>query len=116
MGQEPNNPISVSERLESFRRWAKLKQYQIEVTYAVNTYTPLEKVFYSLVLILFTLSVAGFAHYILPRVLGPVYSIWYILSQDIHQIASHIGTSNKMAHIASHGPIASPFESQVLSL
>ncbi|KAK8102283.1 hypothetical protein PG984_015429 [Apiospora sp. TS-2023a] len=106
-----------SERFEAFRRWAKLKQYQIEVTYAVNTYTPLEKVFfYSLVLALFILSAYGLAFYLLSHISVLLWQAWYLLSHDAPLIASHIGAGTKMAHSASNGTIASPLESHAMSL
>lgn len=117
MGQQPRNPISVSQELEAFRRWAKLKQYQLEVTYAVNTYTPLEKVFfYSLVLILFSLSAAGLALYLLLPLYDLLCHTWHLLSYDIPLITSRIGAASKMAHDASGGPVASPLESHAMSL
>ncbi|KAK7946312.1 uncharacterized protein PG986_010633 [Apiospora aurea] len=117
METKSKTTISFSEKLETFRRWAKLKQYQIEVTYAVNTYTPIEKVFfYSLVLILFTLSSAAFTVCVVPCILALIYDAWYLLSDDISQIASHLWVANKMMLDTSSGPAASPLESSIMSI
>ncbi|KAK8023808.1 hypothetical protein PG993_011874 [Apiospora rasikravindrae] len=117
MGQQSNNTASFSEKLEALRRWAKLKQYQIEVTYAVNAYTPLEKVFfYSLVLVLFTLSAAAMALYLLPPASALVWHAWYILSDDVPQIASHLWAADKMVLDESSGPAVSPLESPAMSI
>ncbi|KAK7917738.1 hypothetical protein PG985_011346 [Apiospora marii] len=117
MGQQSKKPITVTRKLEAFRRWAKLKQYQIEVTYAVNTYTPLEKVFfYSLVLALFALSATGFAFYLFPPIVNLVCCAWNLLSHDVPLIASHIGAANKMVRESPNGPVASPLESYAMSL
>lgn len=118
MGQNSKDDFSLSKKLEAFRRWAKLKQYQIEVTYAVNTYTPLEKVFfYSIVLFLFTISSAAFTLYLGPPVLSLLWRAWYLLSHDVPQVASHIRASNKMMIDVSAGPASSsPLESSPMSL
>ncbi|KAK8074069.1 hypothetical protein PG994_004968 [Apiospora phragmitis] len=118
MGQQSNICFSISKKLEAFRRWAKLKQYQVEVTYAVNTYTPLEKVFfYSLVLVLFTLSSAALALYLLPHILGLFCHAWYLLSYDVYQTASHVLAANKKMMLdASKGLAASPLESSAMSI
>ncbi|KAK8877549.1 hypothetical protein PGQ11_002495 [Apiospora arundinis] len=118
MGQQSKVDFSLSKKLEAFRRWAKLKQYQIEVTYAVNTYTPLEKVFfYSIVLFLFTISSAAFTLYLGLPILSLLWRAWYLLSHDVPQVASHIRASNKMMIDVSAGPASSsPLESSPMSL
>ncbi|KAK8109597.1 hypothetical protein PG999_007734 [Apiospora kogelbergensis] len=119
MSQQPKDSPSLSQKLEAFRRWAKLKQYQIEVTYAVNIYTPLEKVFfYLLVSTIFTLSSAFFALYFAPQILAIVWHTCCILSHDLLQVATHIRGADKMALAPSSGPDAcsSPLESFAMSI
>lgn len=69
--------------LESFTKWLKLKIYQLEVTFSVYIFTPVEKfVFYSVVFLLFSLTFIATVLY-LPRHMSFIVGrAWFYMHGD----------------------------------
>ncbi|RYP29160.1 hypothetical protein DL767_006853 [Monosporascus sp. MG133] len=73
-------------------RWLRLKQYQIEVTFGVYMFTPVEKfVFWSVVFLLFGLFVIACILYLPQHILFIVNRAWFYVSGG--DMASSSGSS-----------------------
>lgn len=80
-------PKAQKSCLERVGHWARLKQYQFEVTFAINVYTPSEKIFFwSVFLFLVSLSLYATLLYV-PRNLFYVtkHTLTFLLGEQRHQ-------------------------------
>ncbi|KAH6657364.1 hypothetical protein BKA67DRAFT_532576 [Truncatella angustata] len=72
---EPGSP------LQRFGRWLRLKQYQVEVTFAVYMFTPTEKfVFWSVVFLLFSMTTIASALYLPQHISFLIDRAWFYVN------------------------------------
>lgn len=70
-----------SSRLQRFGRWLRLKQYQVEVTFAVYMFTSTEKfIFWSVVFLLFSMTTIAAALYLPQHLAFLVDRAWFYVN------------------------------------
>ncbi|RYO83176.1 hypothetical protein DL766_001485 [Monosporascus sp. MC13-8B] len=108
MSQHWTSPVKESgtamPAIEALGRWARLKKYQIEVTYGVYVFTPGERlVFWTIFCLLFSL-VTYYATLVLSRNLVlVVHSAGSLISAG-HSRAPCTPRVGQLASIAAHAP------------
>jgi len=76
------------ESWDSFCQWVRLKHYQFEITFAINVYTPMEKlVFWSIIIPLFTIISFSLTRLFLRGLLALVkyLAVWVFMSASGQQ-------------------------------
>ncbi|KAI1872052.1 uncharacterized protein JN550_004255 [Neoarthrinium moseri] len=81
-----------SSALQRLGRWFRLKQYQVEVTFAVYMFTPTEKfVFWSVVFLLFSMTTIAAALYLPQHIAFLIGRAWfYVNGRDGSAAASNV--------------------------
>ncbi|KAK0652241.1 hypothetical protein B0T16DRAFT_405789 [Cercophora newfieldiana] len=73
----------MSSYLESLSKWIQLKIYQLEVTYSVYIFTPIEKfIFYSVLFLLFSLTFIATVLYLPHHVQFILSRAWFYMHGD----------------------------------
>ncbi|ETS81248.1 hypothetical protein PFICI_06250 [Pestalotiopsis fici W106-1] len=76
--RKSDEPTSAIQR---FGRWLRLKQYQVEVTFAVYMFTPTEKfVFWSVVFLLFSMTAIASALYLPQHLAFLIDRAWFYVN------------------------------------
>lgn len=76
--RKSDEPTSAIQR---FGRWLRLKQYQVEVTFAVYMFTPTEKfVFWSVVFLLFSMTTIASALYLPQHLAFLIDRAWFYVN------------------------------------
>ncbi|KAK1972777.1 hypothetical protein LZ32DRAFT_598198 [Colletotrichum eremochloae] len=69
--------------LQSFGKWLHLKQYQIEVTFSVYIFTPLEKfIFYTVLFLLSSLTIIATVLYLPQHIAFLMSRAWFYMHGD----------------------------------
>ncbi|KAK0720861.1 hypothetical protein B0H67DRAFT_462131, partial [Lasiosphaeris hirsuta] len=69
--------------LESFSKWIQLKIYQLEVTFSVYIFTPIEKfIFYSVLFLIFSLTFIATVLYLPQHVQFILSRAWFYMHGD----------------------------------
>ncbi|TKW57589.1 hypothetical protein CTA1_2464 [Colletotrichum tanaceti] len=69
--------------LQSFSKWLHLKQYQIEVTFSVYIFTPLEKfIFYTVLFLLSSLTAIATVLYLPQHIAFLMSRAWFYMHGD----------------------------------
>ncbi|KXH39002.1 hypothetical protein CSAL01_03748 [Colletotrichum salicis] len=69
--------------LQSFSKWLHLKQYQIEVTFSVYIFTPLEKfIFYTVLFLLSSLTIIATVLYLPQHIAFLMSRAWFYMHGD----------------------------------
>ncbi|KAL0943940.1 uncharacterized protein CTRU02_201827 [Colletotrichum truncatum] len=69
--------------LQSFSKWLHLKQYQLEVTYSVYIFTPLEKfIFYTVLFLLSSLTFIATVLYLPQHIAFIANRAWFYMHGD----------------------------------
>ncbi|KAJ9143860.1 hypothetical protein NKR23_g6350 [Pleurostoma richardsiae] len=69
--------------IESFSKWLQLKIYQVEVTFSVYIFTPLEKfIFWSVAFLLFALTFIAVVLYLPRHTLFLANRAWFYINGD----------------------------------
>ncbi|KAK6072840.1 hypothetical protein SCUP515_07165 [Seiridium cupressi] len=96
--RKTDEPSSAFQR---FGRWLRLKQYQVEVTFAVYMFTPTEKfVFWSVVFLLFSMTTIAAALYLPQHLAFLIDRAWFYVNggeASSGAAASLLANTNKEA-------------------
>lgn len=92
-------PTESKSQLERFGQWLALKQYQFEVTFAINVYTRGERIFFwSLFTLILGLS-SGWFILLVPRSIA--FTIGRVLTYIVGQAGETLTTANAPKEIMS---------------
>ncbi|KAK0754583.1 hypothetical protein B0T18DRAFT_312303 [Schizothecium vesticola] len=73
----------MSSYLESFSKWIQLKIYQLEITYSVYIFTPIEKfIFYSVLFLIFSLTFIATVLYLPHHLQFIISRAWFYMHGD----------------------------------
>ncbi|ORY71611.1 uncharacterized protein BCR38DRAFT_404677 [Pseudomassariella vexata] len=91
----------MSTSLQSLGRWLRLKQYQIEVTFGVYIFTPIEKfVFWSVVFLLFSLTIIATMLYL------PQHIVFVLNRALFYAYGDDSGVEHVLGGLAKNGAVA----------
>ena len=77
---------SSSSVLDRFSKWIQLKIYQLEVTYSVYIFTPVEKfIFYSILFLIFSLTFIATILYLPHHIQFIVSRAWFYMHGELLQ-------------------------------
>ncbi|KAK5654841.1 hypothetical protein OQA88_6877 [Cercophora sp. LCS_1] len=77
----------MSSYLESFSKWIQLKIYQLEVTYSVYIFTPIEKfIFYSVLFLLISLTFIATVLYLPHHIQFILNRAWFYMHGDAPEL------------------------------
>lgn len=86
-------PTSAVQR---FGRWLRLKQYQVEVTFAVYMFTPTEKfVFWSVVFLIFSMTTIASALYLPQHLAFLIDRAWFYVNGGEASSGAALASVNK---------------------
>ncbi|KAK3359198.1 hypothetical protein B0T25DRAFT_532250 [Lasiosphaeria hispida] len=92
----------MSSYLESFSKWIQLKIYQLEVTFSVYIFTPIEKfIFYSVLFLIFSLTFIATVLYLPQHVQFILSRAWFYMHGDAAELAKAAGAHSVLASASS---------------
>ncbi|KAK3296911.1 uncharacterized protein B0H64DRAFT_430948 [Chaetomium fimeti] len=93
----------MASQLESFSKWLQLKIYQLEVTYSVYIYTPIEKfIFYSVLFLLFSLTFIATVLYLPQHLQFIISRAWFYMHGDAFDPSAAAATAKgAVSHVLS---------------
>lgn len=91
-----------SSPLQRLGRWCRLKQYQVEVTFAVYMFTPTEKfIFWSIVFLLFSMTTIASVLYLPQHILFLIDRAWfYVNGGDVQSATAPLAAAGKEAVVS----------------
>ncbi|KAH6840836.1 hypothetical protein B0I37DRAFT_408542 [Chaetomium sp. MPI-CAGE-AT-0009] len=102
----------MASQLESFSKWLQLKIYQLEVTYSVYIYTPIEKfIFYSVLFLLFSLTFIATVLYLPQHLQFIISRAWFYMHGDAFDPATAKGAVGQVLSSAVGAAAAATAES-----
>ncbi|KAJ0114938.1 hypothetical protein J7T55_004681 [Diaporthe amygdali] len=92
---------------QSLTKWLSLKVYQVEVTYSVYIFTPLEKfIFWSVVFLLFSLTAIATILYLPHHIMFLAGRAWFYIHGDSAVEAARETARSLAQHVAATTPTA----------